>query len=229
MNRKHIIIITINIVVCVAFFFIGLLIASRVHAQVPDLPYQIYGKVLNQDGIPLENAEVEAFIDGKLVATSETNTKGKYGIAPKTLIISGSQENFSEKTIEFSVNNVKTQQIARYESGALQELDITVPTSLSVKSDNISQIGSDSVSNSSHYATITAATSTAQREENEIISYTTPIFHIKKQKVVSEYKVAKSHRNPHSKVLGITAGLVIFMGLFWIYVQNYLYARKGSL
>jgi hypothetical protein len=224
MTKKHLIVL-VNIVICCAAFLLGLFISAKAHAQVPSLPYQIYGKILSENGSPMANAQLSASIDGNLVGTSKTNEHGEYGIAPQTLIISDPLGHFSGKNIEFTLNNISVQETAQFQSGILQKVDMVIsgiPESESAANTSKSALP---ISNSS-----TAAASTSPlKAENEIITYTTPIFHIKKRKRLSQYVPMRAPLYPHSKILGAIAGCTAFFIFFWACLQNYLHAKRQNL
>ncbi len=224
MTRKHLIVL-INIVICCATFLVGICIAAKTYAQAPSLPCQIYGKILNQNGSPVANVQISAYIDGNLVGASETNEMGEYGIAPKTLIISDPLGHSSGKTIEFSLNNVPAQQTGLFQNGILEEVNMEVsgvPVSESVAD---KQKYPPFVKNDS----ATTSSTSPLKGENEVITYTTPIFHIKKRERLSQYVPAHAPIYPHSKILGLTAGCAAFLIFFWVCLQNYLYAKRQNL
>jgi hypothetical protein len=224
MTKKQLIIF-MNIVISCAAFLLGLCISARAHAQVPSLPYQIYGKILSEHGAPVANGQISAYIAGNLVGTSKTNELGEYGIAPQTLIISDPLGQFSGKNIEFTLNGLPIQETAQFRSGVLEEEDWVIP---GIR-ERESAVNATKFTLPSSNVSTTAASTSSLKGENEIITYTTPIFHIKKHARLSQYVPAHPPLYPHSKILGIIAGCTTSLMFFWVCLQNYLHAKRHNL
>lgn len=137
MDRKSTIAIVIVIATCV-------LAAGVINAQVPMLPCMVSGNVtINGNDAPIGTV-VTAKIDGEIRDSDTLTEAGKF-----YLLIEGNSTDRG-KTIEFIINDVRSESTLLWGSGAVYEIDLAVATG---KTDS----GSDSDSGSSSASTPTPA------------------------------------------------------------------------
>lgn len=96
--------------------------AGAAHAQPPQIPHRFYGTVVIGDSPAAAGATVSARINGVEVASTTTDSQGRYGYGAEPLLVSGS----NGATVEFYVNGVKAQQTYTLNSGSMTELNLTV-------------------------------------------------------------------------------------------------------
>lgn len=87
----------------------------------PEMPHQFYGTV-NFDGNPVdEGTLVEAFVDDVKQAETRVDDEGRYGFDP-IFRVSGT----ADSTVTFRVGGIESDEDATWESGKVQELNLTI-------------------------------------------------------------------------------------------------------
>ncbi|HVW82329.1 MAG TPA: hypothetical protein VHC68_00010 [Candidatus Paceibacterota bacterium] len=87
-------------------------------AAVPVIPELFWGTAPGRVG-----SEIDALVGGRVVA-STTLAGGTYGRAPHLLLVSAAQPG---EPITFAIGGAAARQSARFESGAITELDLALP------------------------------------------------------------------------------------------------------
>jgi hypothetical protein len=87
----------------------------------PEMPHQFYGTV-SFDGDPVEEGIlVEAFVDDVKQAETTVDDVGRYGYSPIFRV-----EGTTGATVTFHVGGIEADEDARWESGKVQELNLTI-------------------------------------------------------------------------------------------------------
>jgi hypothetical protein len=87
----------------------------------PEMPHQFYGTI-SLDGAPVEQGTlVEALVDSVKQAETTVDAEGRYGYDP-VFRVPGT----AGATVAFSVGGVEADEDAAWESGKVQELDLTI-------------------------------------------------------------------------------------------------------
>jgi hypothetical protein len=87
----------------------------------PEMPHQFYGTV-SLDGVPVQQGTLEeAFVNGVKGAETTVDGEGRYGYNP-IFRVSGT----AGATVTFKVGGVLTNETATWESGKVQELNLTI-------------------------------------------------------------------------------------------------------
>jgi hypothetical protein len=89
--------------------------------EPPEMPDQFYGTV-SFDGAPVQQGTlVEAFVDGVKQAETTVDAEGRYGYNPLFRV-----PGTDGATVTFHVGGVEADEYATWQSGAVQELDLTI-------------------------------------------------------------------------------------------------------
>ena len=89
--------------------------------EPPQMPHQFYGTV-SRDGVPVQQGTlVEAFVGNVKQAETTVDAEGRYGYNP-IFRVSGS----AGATVTFHIGGVQADEHATWESGAVQELNLTI-------------------------------------------------------------------------------------------------------
>jgi len=89
--------------------------------EPPEMPDQFYGTV-SLDGSPAQQGTlVEAFVDNVKQAETTVDAEGRYGYNPLFRV-----PGTAGATVTFHVGGVEADEYATWESGAIQELDLTI-------------------------------------------------------------------------------------------------------
>jgi hypothetical protein len=89
--------------------------------EPPEMPHQFYGTV-SFDGDPVEEGTlVEAFVNGVKQAETTVDDVGRYGYSPIFRV-----EGTTGATVTFHVGGIEADEDARWESGKVQELNLTI-------------------------------------------------------------------------------------------------------
>jgi uncharacterized repeat protein (TIGR02543 family) len=102
-------------------FIVGGVMPAYATEPPPEMPHQFYGTVSFDDDPLEEGTLVEAFVDDVKQAETTVDAEGRYGYNP-TFRVSGT----AGATVIFYVGGVEADEDATWESGKVQELDLTI-------------------------------------------------------------------------------------------------------
>lgn len=124
MKAKHIVIITLLAIAALAVLPVAVAADS---SSAPQLPAQIYGTVVDKDGVPLPvGTVITATVDGRefTYTVTEEGKIGEPGTFGEKFLVHG--ENAGSK-IEFSVNGETAGELTSYTPGKSMEFDLSFP------------------------------------------------------------------------------------------------------
>ncbi len=105
-----------------AFCLIAGYVTPAVHADSPPpMPHQFYGTVTHDGAAVAEDTLVEAFVDGVREAQTTVDGEGRYGYDP-IFRVPGT----TGAEVTFQVGGVLAAETATWESGKVEELDLTI-------------------------------------------------------------------------------------------------------
>ncbi len=234
----------INIILACASFSFGVWFAPHVHAEtpvLPNLPFQLYGVVTDSTGVPIPNARIDAFIKGEIIASTKSDEKGNYGIAPNVMLISDTKGEFTNKYLTLQANGIEITHEILFEAGGLENVPLIITKASIFPKEGIissSSIKTMSESSSSTPLIVNSANPSVSKfpPSDSLVfglSTSTPvpakyrgdILHLQKDHARYYKTVNPSYYEP-TGILGTSAGILVIILLSWVFYQNFRHARK---